>query len=116
MRLAGLVIASACAGPEPARPAPANNASPPPPALIDIARAANRPITNDGDMRALEPYTGDLDVMIGRLGDLFVLMSARGTRLSVVNGRQRGRTVDAAAAFERFLDRHVAQAEACRWS
>ena len=102
----GLVIASACAGPEPAPPLTANNASPPP-ALIDIPRAADRPITNDGDMRALEPYTGDLDALIER-GTVRVLVAASRTHFQVVDGRQRGRTVDAAAAFEQFLNRRIA--------
>ena len=104
--LAGLVLASACAGPEPARPA-AVNASAPAPVLIDIPRAAERPNAVDGDMRALEPYTGDLDALIER-GAIRVLVPPSRTHFQVVNGRQRGRTVDAVAAFEQFLNQRIA--------
>lgn len=104
--LAGLVIVSACAGPEPARPAAAN-ASAPAPALVDIPRAAGRPNAADGDMRALEPYTGDLDALVER-GTIRVLVGPSRTHFQVVNGRQRGRTVDAVAAFEQFLNQRIA--------
>ncbi len=79
----------------------------PPSAVIEIPRAADRPITNDGDMRALEPYTGDLDALIER-GTIRVLVASSRTHFQVVNGRQRGRTVDAAAAFEQFLNQRIA--------
>jgi membrane-bound lytic murein transglycosylase MltF len=105
--LAGLVIASACAGPETARPAPAANASTPAPALADIPRAAERTHGADGDMRTLEPYTGDLDALIER-GTIRVLVPQSRTHFQVVNGSQRGRTVDAVAAFEQFLNRRIA--------
>ena len=58
-------------------------------------------------MRALEPYTGDLDAMIER-GIIRVLVAPSRTHFQVVNGRQRGRTVDAAAAFEQFLNQRLA--------
>ena len=106
MVLAGMVVASACAGPEPVPPVPSGNASPPT-AVIEIPRAADRPVTNDGDMRALEPYTGDLDALIER-GAIRVLVAPSRTHFQVVNGRQRGRTVDAAAAFEHFLNQRIA--------
>jgi membrane-bound lytic murein transglycosylase MltF len=104
--LAGLVIGSACAGPEPTRP-PATNASAPAPALIDIPRAAERQAVIDGDMRALEPYTGDLDAMIER-GIIRVLVTPSRTHFQIVSGRQRGRTVDAIVAFEQFLNQRIA--------
>jgi len=104
--LAGLVLASACAGPEPARP-PAANASAPVPVLVDIPRAAERTNAADGDMRALEPYTGDLDALVER-GAIRVLVPPSRTHFQVVNGRQRGRTVDAVAAFEQFLNQRIA--------
>lgn len=104
--LAGLVIASACAEPEPARPAAAN-ARVPAPVLIDIPRAAERQNAAGGDMRALEPYTGDLDALIER-GAIRVLAPPSRTHFQVVNGRQRGRTVDAVAAFEQFLNQRIA--------
>ncbi len=106
MWLAGLVMASACAGPEPARPA-AVNASATAPVLIDIPGAAERQNSADGDMRALEPYTGDLDALIER-GTIRVIVPPSRTHFQVVNGRQRGRTVDAVAAFEQFLNQRIA--------
>lgn len=105
--LAGLLIASACSGPESARSLPAGNASTPAPALIDIPRAAERPNAADGDMRTLEPYTGDLDALIER-GMIRVLVAPSRTHFQVVNGRQRGRTVDAVTAFEQFLNQRIA--------
>lgn len=105
--LAGLVVASACAGPEPARPVPAGNASAPAPVMIDIPRVADRPVAANGDMRALEPYTGDLDALVER-GIIRVLVAPSRTHFQVMNGRQRGRTVDAAAAFEQFLNQRIA--------
>ena len=102
--IAGLVIASACAGQEPARPA--NNASAPP-ALIDIPRVAARPNAGNGDMRTLEPYTGDLDALIER-GLIRMLVAPSRTHFQAVDGGQRGRTVDAAAAFEQFLNHRIA--------
>lgn len=103
--LAGLVIVSACAGPEPAGPAPASNASAP--ASIDIPRGADRAGATESDMRTLEPYTGDLDAMIER-GIIRVLVTQSRTQFHIVNGRQRGRTVDAIVAFEQFLNQRIA--------
>lgn len=104
--LAVLAIASACAGPEPARPVPAN-ASATAPALNDIPRGLDRPSAADGDMRGLEPYTGDLDALIER-GAIRVLAPPSRTHFQVVGGAQRGRTVDAVAAFEQFLNQRIA--------
>ncbi len=105
MWVAALLVASACAGSEPARPVPATNASRPP-TLIDIPRVADRPITNDGDMRALEPYTGDLEALVER-GTIRMLVAQSRTQFQVADGRQRGRAVDAAAAFEQFLNQRL---------
>lgn len=58
-------------------------------------------------MRALEPYTGDLDAMIER-GIVRVLVAPGRTHFQVADGRQRGRTVDAVAAFEQFLNHRLA--------
>lgn len=104
--LAGLVIASACTGTEPDRPAAAN-ASTPAPVLIDIPRGAERPTAMASDMRTLDPYTGDLDGLIER-GKIRVLVAPSRTHFQVVNGRQRGRTVDAVTAFEQFLNKRIA--------
>jgi len=104
--LAGLAIAASCAGPEPARSVPAANASSPP-TLIDISRAPDRPLIADGDMRTLEPFTGDLDALIER-GMIRVLVAPSRTHFQVVDGRRRGRTVDAIVAFEQFLNQRIA--------
>ena len=58
-------------------------------------------------MRALEPYTGDLDAMIER-GIVRVLVTPSRTHFQIVSGRQRGRTVDAIVAFEQFLNQRIA--------
>ena len=105
--LAGLVIASACAGPEPTRPVTASNASASAPAPIDVPRGAERPTAEGNDMRTLEPYTGDLDTLIER-GTIRMVVAASRMHLQVVNGRQQGRTVDAATAFEQFLNQRIA--------
>ena len=105
--LAGLVIASACAGPEPAGPGPASHAGARAPASIDIPRGADRAGATDSDMRTLEPYTGDLGAMIER-GIVRVLVTQSRTHFHIVNGRQRGRTVDAIVAFEQFLNQRIA--------
>jgi membrane-bound lytic murein transglycosylase MltF len=105
--LVGLVMASACTGTEPARPAAAANASTPAPVPIDIPRAVERPTTTASDMRTLEPYTGDLDALVER-GMIRVLVAPSRTHFQVVNGRQRGRTVDAVTAFEQFLNQRIA--------
>lgn len=103
--LVGLVIASACAGPESAPSLPAGKAGAP--AVIDIPRGADRAGTTDNDMRALEPSTGDLEAMIQR-GVVRMLVVPSRTHFQVVDGRHRGRTVDAAAAFEQFLNHRIA--------
>ena len=104
--IVGLVAAAACAGPEPAAPVPAAI-----PATtityIPIPHGADRPAAADGDMRTLEPFTGDLDALVER-GIVRVLVTPSRTHFQVVNGRQRGRTVDAAAAFEQFLNQRIA--------
>jgi membrane-bound lytic murein transglycosylase MltF len=105
--LVGLVMASACADPEPTRPAAATNASTPAPVPIDIPRDVARPTATVSDMRTLEPYTGDLDALVER-GLIRVLVSPSRTHFQVENGRQRGRTVDAVTAFEQFLNRRIA--------
>lgn len=101
----GLVIASACAGPESAPSPPAGKASAP--ALIDIPSGADRAGASASDMRALEPSTGDLDAMIER-GIVRMLVVPGRTHFQMVEGRHRGRTVDAAAAFEQFLNHRIA--------
>lgn len=58
-------------------------------------------------MRTLEPHVSDLDGMIER-GVIRVLVTPGRTHFEVTNGLQRGRTVDAAVAFERFVNQRIA--------
>jgi membrane-bound lytic murein transglycosylase MltF len=58
-------------------------------------------------MRELEPFTGDLDAMIDR-GVVRMLVAPGRTHFDEVGNVQRGRTVDAAAAFEHFLNQRLA--------
>jgi membrane-bound lytic murein transglycosylase MltF len=105
-RAAVLVVAvllSACGGdPEPRAPI-----TPAAPALSDIPRSEGRSAFGASDMRVLEPFTGDLDAMIDR-GVVRVLVAPGRTHFDDVGKVQRGRTVDAAAAFERFLNQRLA--------
>ncbi len=105
--IASLAMAPACAVPEPARPLPAANATPPSPGIVDIPRVAGRPDASGGDMRTLEPFTGDLDVLVER-GVVRVIAAPGRTHLETVDGLLLGRTVDAADAFERFLNQRLA--------
>lgn len=72
----------------------------------DIPRTDGRRVAAESDMRVLEPFTGDLDAMIDR-GVVRVLVAPGHTHFDEVDNVQRGRTVDAAAAFERFLNQRV---------
>ena len=78
-----------------------------PPAVTDIPATPGRAIGSAADMRTLEPFTGDLDVLLER-GVVRILVTPGRTHYRVENGNQRGRTVDAAAAFEQFLNQRVA--------
>lgn len=82
--------------PEPAATAP-----------IEIARTEGRPAAAESDMRVLEPFTGDLDALIDR-GVVRVLVAPSATHFDVNGHVQRGRTVDAAVAFERFVNQRIA--------
>jgi membrane-bound lytic murein transglycosylase MltF len=97
---------AACSGPANSS-APAEPAKSAAPALVEIPRTAGRPVTIDGGMRVLEPFTGDLDVLVER-GVVRILVAPSRTHYRVENGVQLGRTVDAAVAFERFLNQKVA--------
>ena len=98
-----VVLSTAC-GSDPATMAPA---SPVAPALTDIPRSEGRLVAADSDMRGLEPFTGDLDAMIER-NMVRVLVAPSGTHFDVDGHVQRGRTVDAAEAFERFVNQRIA--------
>jgi membrane-bound lytic murein transglycosylase MltF len=88
-------------------PAPGHASPPGVPSLIDIAETPGRPVPNDIDMRMLEPSTGDLDAVIER-GVVRVLVVPGRTHFALADGMQRGRTVDAAVAFERFVNQRIA--------
>lgn len=105
LTLLATVVLAAC-GTSPPAPAaePAASAAP---AKIDIPREGDRAMVADSDMRLLEPFTGDLDVMVER-GVVRILVAPSRTHFDAGRGVQRGRTVDAAAAFERFLNRRLA--------
>ena len=105
--IAWVAIATGCADSAPARPLPSSNATATAPAIVDIPRAADRPVAAGGDMRTLEPFTGDLDALVER-GVVRVIVAPGRTHYDVENGVAHGRTVDAAAAFERFLNQRLA--------
>jgi membrane-bound lytic murein transglycosylase MltF len=73
----------------------------------DIPHTDGRRVAADSDMRLLEPFTGDLDAMIDR-GVVRILVAAGRTHFDEVGNVHRGRTVDAASAFERFLNQRLA--------
>ena len=102
--VAVIVALVACGGSEPSAPA---NTSAAAPAVSEIPRNATRPATGDSDMRLLEPFTGDLDVLVER-GVIRLLVVPSRTHLEIDGGLQRGRTVDAAAAFEQFVNQRIA--------
>lgn len=86
---------------------PAAPAAVPAPAMAEIARTSGRAIDAESDMRAIEPFTGDLDTMVER-GVVRILVAASGTHFLSDATTQRGRTVDAATAFESFVNRRIA--------
>lgn len=105
--LVGLVWSSACSNSESTRPLPAGNRTVPAISIVDIPHGSDRPAAADGDMRTLEPYTGDLETISER-GIIRVLVTPSRTHFQIVNGRQRGRTVDAIVMFEQFLNQRIA--------
>ena len=104
-----VVLMSGCGrDPDPVAPvAPDAPVAPVAPAPADIPRSAGRIVAGDSDMRGLEPFTGDLDQMIDR-SLVRVLVAPSGTHFDVDGHVQRGRTVDAAEAFERFVNQRIA--------
>lgn len=103
---AGCILA-ACGG-SPGAPGNGTAAAPAAsPALMDIPVTTGRPVANDVDMRLLEPGGGDLDDMVAR-GAIRVLAARSRTHFHTDNGLQRGRTVDAVTAFERFVNERMA--------
>lgn len=88
-------------------PAPGNASPATTPAVVDIPETSGRPVPSDTDMRTLEPSTGDLDAIIER-GVVRVLVVPSRTHYHLANGMLRGRTVDAAVAFEQFVNERIA--------
>ena len=82
-------------------------ALPPAAAPADIPPSEGRVVATESDMRVLEPFTGDLDAMIDR-GVVRMLVAPSRTHFDVEGTVQRGRTVDAAVAFERFVNQRIA--------
>lgn len=105
--LVGLVCIPACSNPESTGPLPAGNRTAPAISIVDIPHGSDRPAAADGDMRTLEPYTGDLEAISER-GIIRVLVTPSRTHFQIVNGRQRGRTADAIVMFEQFLNQRIA--------
>ena len=76
------------------------------PGPADIPQSEGRAVAGESDMRVLEPFTGDLDAMIDR-GVVRVLVAPSRTHFNVEGNLQRGRTVDVAIAFERFVNQKI---------
>lgn len=97
MRLPGLFmalsIAVACSGSPRQTPA---NATPPTPALVEILPAPDQ-LTSKLE-RATKSLPGDLDAIIGR-GYLRILVAPSRAHFETVDGRHRGRAVDAGVAL-----------------
>ena len=103
-----VVLLSACGDPHPVVPvAPVAPVAHVAPALADIPRSQGRIVSGESDMRVLEPFTGDLDAMVDR-GVVRVLVAPSRTHFDTDGHLQRGRTVDAAEAFERFVNQRIA--------
>ena len=103
---AAVLILAACTGTAPpsnTSPATSNAVA----GAIDITVTPGRAVRGDADMRTLEPHTSDLDGMIER-GVIRILVAPGRTHFETDNGVERGRTVDAAAAFERFVNERIA--------
>ena len=86
---------------------PAVVAVPATPAKTSIAVAPpGRALSGDALARARAAGSGDIDAIAGR-GILRVLVAPSRTHYAIVDGVQRGATVDAGKAFERFLNSKV---------
>ena len=97
------ILLSACGG----DPAPTVPAAPVAPAVTDIPGSEGRVVAGETDMRVLEPFIADLDALVER-GVVRVLVAPGRTHFDVSGNVQRGRTVDAAEAFERFVNQRIA--------
>lgn len=104
-----LAVSCACGAGTP-DPAPAN-ATPAATAVepVAIPETKGHPAATDGDMRVLEPFTGDLDALIER-GAIRILVTPSRTHFNAGQGVYAGRLVDAAVFFEHFVNRQIAPA------
>jgi membrane-bound lytic murein transglycosylase MltF len=105
MRIAVLILSLLLSGCD--RSTPAAPAAPAAPAVSEIPPTSGRSISTESDMRVLEPFTGDLDVLMER-GVVRMLVAPSGTHFEADGTTQRGRTVDAAVAFEEFINKRIA--------
>jgi membrane-bound lytic murein transglycosylase MltF len=101
MRIFGPFIAlsmvAACSGSS--RPAP-TNVTPSAPAPLEIPSAPDQPINTLE--KAKKPLAGDLDAIVAR-GYLRILVAPSRTHFETVDGRHRGRAVDAGVALAQRL-------------
>ena len=101
MRTCGLFIAlslaAACSGSP--RPAP-GNVTPAAPALTEIPPAPDQPVSPLEKNR--KSVAGDLDAIIAR-GHLRILVAPSRAHFETVDGRHRGRAVDAGVALAKLL-------------
>lgn len=96
MRIIGvavaLALAAACSGSSPSAPAGRSSA----PATVDIPTAPEQPV--DQREKIGKPFLDDLDGVIER-GYLRILVPPSRTHFETVDGRHRGRAVDAGVAL-----------------
>src|SRR4051812_39745057 len=97
-----LVALAACSN-SPPPPANATPAVPTAPALIEIPRGSERAAATRKNLVA----TGDLDAIVER-GSLRILAARSRTHFVTTRAGQRGRTVDAVACFEAFVNARIA--------
>lgn len=93
------VMSGACSAPAPQPAAPAN-ATPVAPAISEIPPAADQPISDHE--RRNEPAAVDLDAIVER-GYLRILVAPSRTFFETIDGRHRGRAVDAGVELARAI-------------
>jgi len=96
-------LLSACAGPD--RTTTPGNVTP---AMVDIPRAPDQPLYPESHLKGMLALAGgDLDAILER-GYLRILVATSRTHFEISQGFQRGRTHDAGAAFQAFLNQRSA--------
>jgi membrane-bound lytic murein transglycosylase MltF len=104
--MVGVMIAAAAACSGSSAPTP-SNATPAAPALTEIPQAADLPVSQLE--KTNRPVGGDLDAVIAR-GYLRILVAPSRTHFETVDGRHRGRAVDAGVALARALSEQAGKA------